>query len=65
MLVTIRPPDGPEDMVAVQAYTEKEAIKRVKEWLVSIDYDPAFKGMRFHVQWPDVDSLTLIEPIGE
>ena len=64
MLVKCISDDGPDDLVAVLAYTEKEAIERVKEWLVSIDYDPEFKGMRFKVEpWPDVESITLVEGV--
>jgi hypothetical protein len=65
ILVTVRPPDGPDDMIVVQAYSEAEAIEYVKAWLVSIDYDPKFRGIHFRADWPDVDSVTLIEPLGE
>lgn len=65
MLVHVREHAGPDSMVIVHANSEKEAIQRVKDWLIFIDYDPEFPGMHFRADWPDVDSITIIEPIGE
>lgn len=63
ILVKISPSDGPDDLVAVNAYSSEEAIQKVKKWLISIDYDN-FVGVKFTTHWPDVDSITILRPRG-
>lgn len=60
MLVYIYDEQGPDELVAVNAYSGKEAIKKVKEWLISIDHDPAFEGIKFKASWPVVESLVVL-----